>query len=451
MMELKFEQLGIYNGEMTLVEEKDLSVSLESLALLGKSGSGKSTLFRMLLGDKSADLTYKGSVSLLDAKARLCLGKEIRVIPQLPQNALDPQRKIRAQVTDIIKVQGSQHVKESIAELLEMSQVDSRLLDCYPYQLSGGQLQRIVYALALLNHPKVIIADEPTSALDRDGVTYFIQTMTKATANGTKLLFTSHDLELVRALAKDILVLDDAKLSLVSKAEIASQTEGFLGQLEKAQKEWAALHFEPPTSLEKVLELVAISKGYQQKRGLFSSQRQPILEQVNLSVTKGEVLSIRGENGAGKSTLARIALGLEQADSGSVVASGEMSLVFQNSKTAIDPSFSVRDVLEEVPVPKDDERLISLLAELGLAKELLERSVRTLSGGELQRLAIARSLLQDPDVIIFDEAFSSLDMIHKVTILKRLIAIRDKREVSYLFITHDDSMAHKVNRSVYLS
>ena len=242
-MKLVIKDLAIASSQKTIVSIKHIEYELESLALLGKSGGGKTTLIKALLGDYSDSLTYQGSIQLIDDDKVLQLGKDIRVIPQLPQNALDPHRKVLAQVKDIIKQQECSDVDAAISELLDLSQLSQNDLSKYPYQLSGGQLQRLVYSLALLNTPKVIIADEPTSAIDSQGVRYFIKLAKAALNRGTKLIFSSHDLTLLENLSTDVLVLENGTAHLIATAYMSKQSTGFLAQLQEAKKTWQQLTF----------------------------------------------------------------------------------------------------------------------------------------------------------------------------------------------------------------
>lgn len=445
-MKLVIKDLAIASSQKTIVSIKHIEYELESLALLGKSGGGKTTLIKALLGDYSDSLTYQGSIQLIDDDKVLQLGKDIRVIPQLPQNALDPHRKVLAQVKDIIKQQECSDVDAAISELLDLSQLSQNDLSKYPYQLSGGQLQRLVYSLALLNTPKVIIADEPTSAIDSQGVRYFIKLAKAALNRGTKLIFSSHDLTLLENLSTDVLVLENGTAHLIATAYMSKQSTGFLAQLQEAKKTWQQLTFHnSQNSSDVLLAFQDVSKIYTNKLSLFKTGQKDIFHKLNWTVKKGQVQSIRGKNGAGKTTLIRMALGLEEVTSGEIVTNGTPSIVFQNTSTALAPAFTVEQVLREVIGARHFEDLLVTLTAVGLTAEHLPRTVTTLSGGEQQRLAIARSLIQQADLIFFDEPFSSLDLIHKVAIFKLLVQLQKARNLTYVFITHDDSMDDKVD------
>ena len=445
-MKLVIKDLAIASSQKTIVSIKHIEYELESLALLGKSGGGKTTLIKALLGDYSDSLTYQGSIQLIDDDKVLQLGKDIRVIPQLPQNALDPHRKVLAQVKDIIKQQECSDVDAAISELLDLSQLSQNDLSKYPYQLSGGQLQRLVYSLALLNTPKVIIADEPTSAIDSQGVRYFIKLAKAALNRGTKLIFSSHDLTLLENLSTDVLVLENGTAHLIATAYMSKQSTGFLAQLQEAKKTWQQLTFHnSQNSSDVLLAFQDVSKIYTNKLSLFKTGQKDIFHKLNWTVKKGQVQSIRGKNGAGKTTLIRLALGLEEVTSGEIVTNGTPSIVFQNTSTALDPAFTVEQVLREVIGARHFEDLLVTLTAVGLTAEHLPRTVTTLSGGEQQRLAIARGLIQQADLIFFDEPFSSLDLIHKVAIFKLLVQLQKARNLTYVFITHDDSMDDKVD------
>ena len=292
----------------------------------------------------------------------------------------------------------------------------------------------------------MIIADEPTSAIDSQGVRYFIKLAKAALNRGTKLIFSSHDLTLLENLSTDVLVLENGTAHLIATAYMSKQSTGFLAQLQEAKKTWQQLTFHnSQNSSDVLLAFQDVSKIYTNKLSLFKTGQKDIFHKLNWTVKKGQVQSIRGKNGAGKTTLIRMALGLEEVTSGEIVTNGTPSIVFQNTSTALDPAFTVEQVLREVIGARHFEDLLVTLTAVGLTAEHLPRTVTTLSGGEQQRLAIARSLLQQADLIFFDEPFSSLDLIHKVAIFKLLVQLQKARNLTYVFITHDDSMDDKVD------
>ena len=174
-------------------------------------------------------------------------------------------------------------------------------------------------------------------------------------------------------------------------------------------------------------------------------QGKTVLDHCNLSIKKGEIVGIMGESGSGKSTLARVILGIEKPTQGQVLLDGKTLVVFQDSFHAVNPRFTVREILLEA-LPKDFpmDQVDTVLKEVGLPSEVLEKRARELSGGQLQRVCIARTLLLNPDVIIFDESLSGLDPKTQVQILQLLYKIHGKYQNTFIFIAHDEQLCRAI-------
>lgn len=423
-----------------------------SLAIMGKSGSGKTSFLKSLLQTPNPHFQYGGQLSLEAESGDLVLGRDIRVIPQSPQHAFDPQRKIGKQLAVILKQRNDQYRTSDIKLVLETSRLDETYLDKFPYQLSGGQLQRLIYALALVKQPRLIIADEPTSAMDQESVDYFKEFMTMALRQGSRLIFTSHDLELCRELGQEFLIIDQTKLHFGQFSELDRRKIPYLEELKEAQVQWQTVTFpEKKFSAEDILlSFHQVSKHFSDGSFFWKKGEHLLYQDLSFAIAKGEVMAICGKNGTGKSTLIKLALGLEKVSSGEIETKAQASLVFQQAKSAIDPSFTVFDTLKETDAHLSKEAALNRLSDVGLAADKLNQSVLSLSGGEQQRLAIARTLVQRAEIIYFDEPFSSLDLITKLKIFNLLVSLREKYLLTYVIVTHEKQLESKVNRVLRL-
>lgn len=201
-----------------------------------------------------------------------------------------------------------------------------------------------------------------------------------------------------------------------------------------------------------MLEVRGIVKGYYESHGLFKKRHKAVLKGVSLDVKRGECIGLIGESGSGKSTLGKIILGIEKADKGAIYFEGkiekksyekEMSVVFQDYTSSVNPRFRMKEVIAEalgksIPCAKEKRAyIVSLLEEVGLNESFLERYAHELSGGQLQRVCIARAIATKPKFILLDEAVSSLDVSVQLQILELLKQLKEKHNLSYLFITHD--------------
>ena len=205
-----------------------------------------------------------------------------------------------------------------------------------------------------------------------------------------------------------------------------------------------------------LIKIENIKKSFAVDDSLFFKQTQPVLKGVNINIHDGECLGIVGESGSGKSTLGKVLLGIEKPDSGQIVFSEQLqklprhkaiSVVFQDYNSSVNPRLTVREIISEpllrsgLPAKEKMQLITQLLIEVGLSVEMADRFPHQLSGGQLQRVCIARAIAPDPKFILFDEAVSSLDVSIQVQILDLLLGLKRSRKLSYLFITHDIAVA----------
>ncbi|MFF6772077.1 ABC transporter ATP-binding protein [Streptomyces sp. NPDC012637] len=411
-------------------------------ALIGHSGSGKTTTGRALLGEYPEGARTTGTVRTA--------GHVVGYVPQHPAAVLNPARRVGALLRDIARRQGGRRaeVRERVREALRLARLPDPdgTLRRFPHQLSGGQQQRVVLAQALLLGARVLVADEPTTGQDvltREGV---MAELAAVARRGVAVVLLSHDLEAVRQLADEVVLLRGGRVA--DRGTAASVL--------------AAL---PRRATAPPREARARRAVRLETRGLSASHRTPagpleVLDTIGVEVAAGECLALVGRSGSGKTTLGRCVAGLHPAYRGEVLLDGRplartlrsrtrselaaVQYVFQDVGAAFDAYRPVRDQVARTAVrlrglgPGEARRAAErVLGQLGLPAGLVGRRPGGLSGGELQRAALARALLAEPKVLICDEITSGLDAVTREGILGVLGELRARAGLSLLFITHD--------------
>ena len=439
-------------------------------ALVGASGSGKTTTGLALLGEYPPGARVTGEV-------RRSGDGPVGYVPQHPAAVLNPARRVGALLDDIARPQ-VRHLpraerRDAARALVLRALSDAQLPDSdallrrHPHQLSGGQQQRVVLAQALLLGARVIVADEPTTGQDALTKNRIVEQLAAVAARGIAVVLLSHDLDVVRALADEVLVLRAGRVVESGPAERL---------WEAPRHEWTrrlldARHGTPPDgtgdagsrpSLE-VRDLTAVH-----------DRRKVVLRTPRLVLHPGECLAVVGRSGSGKTTLARCLAGLHREHSGEILLDGTplprslrhrsraqlaaVQYVFQDSRAAFDEH---RPVLEQVArtavrLRGAGERAAmdeasATLNRLGLSPDLARRRPGELSGGELQRAALARALLARPRVLICDEVTSGLDTVTRRGILDVLAGlVRDGERLSLVLVTHDLDTARLAHRIAVL-
>ncbi|MEU6354648.1 ATP-binding cassette domain-containing protein [Streptomyces sp. NPDC047072] len=434
-------------------------------ALVGASGSGKTTTGLALLGEFPPGARVTGEVH---RSARGPVG----YIPQHPAAVLNPARRVSALLTDIARAQVRDlpwaRRRAAVRERVVRAMADAQLPDAetllhrYPHQLSGGQQQRVVLAQALLLGARVIVADEPTTGQDTLTKSRIVDQLAALRARGIAVVLLSHDLDVVRALADEVLVMRAGRVVESGPAERVwrAPRHGWTRELLGGQPEFTTPEGTGPTLL-RVRALAA------RHRTGGTTVRVP-----ELDLRAGECLAVVGRSGSGKTTLARCLAGLHRFYEGDVLLDGTplprslrdrdraqlaaVQYVFQDARAAFDEHRPVLDQVARTAVrlrgvesAEATREALTTLASLGLPEELVLRRPGQLSGGELQRAALARALLAHPRVLICDEITSGLDTVTRRGILGILTdLLRERTDLSLVLITHDPDTAALANRIV---
>ncbi len=447
-----------------------------TLAIVGESGSGKSvtamSILRLLpaaaIVSGAALLKGEDILKLSERRLRGIRGAAITMVFQEPMTSLNPLHTIERQVGEILELHAGikgAALRRRIIELLnEVGIPDpAQRLSAYPHQLSGGQRQRVMIAMALANRPDLFIADEPTTALD---VTVQAQILTLLKdlqqRYGMAMLFITHDLNIVRKLADDVAVMQKGEIvEAGSVAEIfKSPQHPYTKALLAAEPKGMPPQSDPSAPV--VLEAQDIRVHFPIRRGLLRRTVGAVkaVDGISLTLRQGETLGIVGESGSGKTTLGLAVLRLIRSQ-GPIVYLGQridglsframrplrrdMQIVFQDPYGSLSPRLSIADIVAEGLIAQGtrlslDERreiVAKALADTGLDPAAMDRYPHEFSGGQRQRVAIARAMVLEPKFVVLDEPTSALDMSVQAQIVDLLRQLQQKRDLAYLFISHD--------------
>lgn len=452
MTALVVQNLRIAFGGQVVVDGVSFTVEPgQCVAIVGESGAGKTLTARAMLG-----LTPSGAraeadrldVAGTDARHvderswRRLRGDTVALVSQDALVSLDPLQRIRSEIAEPLRLhERGLHgaaLRARVRDLLARVWMPDaeRRAEQYPHELSGGLRQRALIASALAGAPAVLVADEPTTALDATVQARVLDLLREIADSGTAVLFISHDFAAVRRVADRIIVMRAGRV-----VEEGSTVEILDAPREEYTKALvAATRHEPREPVsdadEPVLSVARLSKAFD---GI------PAVSGASFTMSRGRTLGIVGESSSGKTTLARMIIGVEQPDEGTLTWHGHrrVQFVHQNPLGAFDPRWSVgrslREALEAAGVPRSERpsHVARLLAEVDLDPALAARRPAALSGGQRQRAAIARALAANPEVLVLDEPVSALDPTVRELVLAMLQRLQRDRGLTMLFVSHD--------------
>ena len=481
MLEVKNLSVSFSTGEGGCNQAvEDVSFSLapgEVLGIVGESGSGKSVTALSVLGllpypkaklGKQTSIRFEGRelAGLDDENYRKIKGNRIAYIFQEPMSSLNPLHTIEKQIAESLILHRGFNEKEAEKEVLRLLKLTGiqnaeKRMKSYPFELSGGQRQRVMIAMAIANRPDILIADEPTTALDVTVQEQIINLLNELKKKlNMSVMFISHDLAVIRKIADRVLVMKDGRVveegtvKRIFENPSHAYTKDLINAhmlLKKQNKEGKVL-----------LRAENVRVTFPLKKNLWGKTVEELraVDGVSFELPQGTTLGVVGESGSGKTTLGSAIVGLTPFQ-GNISfndrklqfltakerrnLSKNIQIVFQDPYNSLNPRMNIEEIVSEgllVHYPhlsreERQERVLQVLAETGLQVSDLAKYPHEFSGGQRQRIAIARALILKPQLLILDEPTSALDVTIQAQIIKLLLEIQQKRNLSYIFISHD--------------
>ena len=462
----------------------------ERIGLVGESGSGKSltalSIMRLVEGATlGGSVTLKDTdlLSLSDRQMARVRGGKVAMVYQDPMSSLNPVMTIGAQLIEAVRLHSPQskaQASERAIELLTEVGVpfpEERMAQ-YPHEFSGGMRQRVMIAMAMSGRPDVLIADEPTTALDVTTQARIIDLLDRlAEDHGTAVVLITHDLgvaagfcETIHVMRHGLIVESNRAVELYenpqheySKALLAAVVDltiDYTKPIPTGDTVTVTTRSEPRTALSNegapLVEVKNLTKTFR----LGPKRVVAAVNDVSFTIRRGETFGLVGESGSGKSTVSRAVLALTDVDNGSVLFDGtdvhrlrseplralrrRMQMVFQDPFSALNRRQTVAQIIEAPLIAhglgnrqERAAKVAEMLELVGLGQEFADRYPRTMSGGQCQRVSIARSLVLDPDFMVLDESVSALDVSIQAQVLNLLRDLQDRLGLTYLFISHD--------------
>lgn len=496
-----------FDTDEGLVEAvNDLSLEVgrgEIVGLVGESGSGKTvtaqTILRLVPRPPARFVTggvfFAGEdlLTLPIERLRAIRGAQISMIFQEPMTALSPLHRVGSQLSEMLERRAGNNGGMSRAAAWKRSEEwlarvglpdPAERMRFYPHQLSGGQRQRVMIAMALMMKPKLIIADEPSTALDVTVQAQIFKLLMSMKEEETSLLLITHDLGVVWELCDRLYVMKDSRLvesgplEALFRAPARAYTRALLEAVPRLHGDGAG---RPPPAAKAeaaadaaspLMEARDLRVWFPVKKGLLARTTGHVkaVDGVSLAIEPGRTLGLVGESGSGKTTLGRALIGLQPVNNGSVLLAGatisglkrrqlkphrrDLQMIFQDPYSSLNPRMTVMDILTEgleehglLDAPKRD-KAAQLLEEVELRADMASRYPFEFSGGERQRINIARALSLEPKFIVCDEAVSALDVTIQAQIIRLLRRLQEKYRMAYLFISHDLSVVRQLSERI---
>jgi peptide/nickel transport system ATP-binding protein len=484
------------DGDVEAVRNLSFELSeRETLGIVGESGSGKSQAMLSLLGlladngrcSGSAVFDGRNLLSMASAELRRLRGNDISMIFQDPMTSLNPYLTIGAQLGEVLRAHEKVSRRAARArslEMLESVQIPEAAarLDRYPHELSGGMRQRVMIAASLLLNPRMLIADEPTTALDVTVQAQILELMKQLRDDfGTAIILITHDLGVVAGVADRVLVMQNGVLREQGSTDDVfyrpqhEYTQALLAAVPRidAPDEAGDAATRIDTQAPPLLDIDQLHVDFSVSRGLFGGRETlRAVNGVSLQLKPGETLGIVGESGCGKSTLARAVLKLVPVSDGRVSVLGrsiseidaeatrrlrsDLQIVFQDPLASLNPRMTVGDIVAEPLWTHRPElgraqvraQVAEVLERVGLSGRELNRYPHEFSGGQCQRIGIARALVLRPRLVICDEPVSALDVSIQAQIIELLMDLRSDFGLSLIFIAHDLAVVRQISDRV---
>ena len=448
----------------------------EVLGLIGESGAGKSTLGLAAMGFarpgcriSSGTIVFDGMdlIAASEEQRRALWGSRIAYVAQSAAASFNPAHHIIDQTVETAvdhNIMTREKAEADARDLYKRLQLPNpnTIGDRFPHQVSGGQLQRAMTAMAMSCRPDLIIFDEPTTALDVTTQVEVLAAMRDIVEQfDTAAIYITHDLAVVAQMAHRIMVLRYGNLveEATTRAMLKAPTQEYTRSL------WAVRKLQKPESISDdiALRIHNVDASY--------SGAIKVLDNVTVQVPRGRTVAVVGESGSGKSTLARAITGLLPPSRGEIYFNGKplprelkdrdkdtlrrIQMIYQSADTALNPRQQVRDIIGRplefylgLKGADRDRRVVELLESIELNESYIDRLPGEMSGGQKQRISIARALAAEPEIIICDEVTSALDQIVQEEILSLLMRLQKKTNVSYLFITHDIATVRAISDEI---